>query len=142
MYRGKKVIEQTPGRQEQTSPSNLLAKERNREAAERTLLAWIRTSLSLISFGFAIYKIVQAFSEAGAQRHPMTVLLGLCFILLGIFAVGGATIQHFKILKELHLEDDPYRPKQPLGLFVAAALTGIGLLALITVLVEFFVLKK
>ena len=29
--------------------ANELAKERNRAAAERTLMAWIRTSLSLIS---------------------------------------------------------------------------------------------
>ena len=32
--------------------ANELAKERNREAAERTLMAWIRTALSLIGFGF------------------------------------------------------------------------------------------
>ncbi|MFM7169470.1 MAG: YidH family protein, partial [Cyanobium sp.] len=40
--------------------TNELAKERNREAAERTLMAWIRTSLSLISFGFGVDKIIGA----------------------------------------------------------------------------------
>ncbi|MFN9624229.1 MAG: YidH family protein, partial [Cyanobacteriota bacterium] len=34
--------------------TNELAKERNRDAAERTLMAGIRTSLSLISFGFGV----------------------------------------------------------------------------------------
>ncbi|MEI8250374.1 MAG: DUF202 domain-containing protein, partial [Synechococcus sp. ELA057] len=37
-----------------------LARQRNRDAAERTLMAWIRTCLSLISFGFGLDKIVAA----------------------------------------------------------------------------------
>ena len=37
--------------------ANELARERNREAAERTLMAWIRTALSLIGFGFGIGKL-------------------------------------------------------------------------------------
>ena len=38
------------------SQTNQLAKERSREAADRTLMAWIRTAISLIGFGFAIAK--------------------------------------------------------------------------------------
>jgi len=38
------------------SLTNELAKERSREASDRTLMAWIRTSISMISFGFAIAK--------------------------------------------------------------------------------------
>jgi putative membrane protein len=37
-----------------TKMRNELAKERTRESADRTLNAWIRTSASLIGFGFAI----------------------------------------------------------------------------------------
>ena len=40
--------------------ANELARERNREAADRTLLAWIRTSLAMISLGFAIERLGQA----------------------------------------------------------------------------------
>ncbi|WRH67064.1 MAG: DUF202 domain-containing protein [Planktothrix sp. GU0601_MAG3] len=36
-----------------------LAKYRSRAAADRTLMAWIRTSLSLIGFGFGIPTIVR-----------------------------------------------------------------------------------
>ncbi len=34
------------------SIANELARDRNRAAADRTLMAWIRTALSLIAFGF------------------------------------------------------------------------------------------
>ena len=42
--------------QPSTNTSTELARERSREAADRTIMAWIRTSLSLISFGFGIGK--------------------------------------------------------------------------------------
>ena len=40
--------------------STQLARERNSAAADRTLMAWIRTSLSLIGFGFGIGIISRA----------------------------------------------------------------------------------
>ena len=46
-----------------------LARERNRVAAERTLMAWIRTSLSLISFGFGLDKIIAAI-RSNASPEP------------------------------------------------------------------------
>lgn len=45
-----------------------LARRRNRDAAERTLMAWIRTCLSLIGFGFGLDKIVAAISSRNLQR--------------------------------------------------------------------------
>ena len=42
---------------------DMLALDRNKLAAERTLMAWVRTSLSMISFGFTIYKFLQAIDE-------------------------------------------------------------------------------
>ena len=32
-------------------------------AADRTLMSWTHTSLSLLSFGFTIFKILQAFQD-------------------------------------------------------------------------------
>lgn len=130
------------GKQANANISNLLAKERTREAAERTILAWVRTSLSLISFGFGIYKIVQALSPPHMHHHhPMTVIFALSFIVLGIFSMFAATVQHIQLIGRLELDDDPYKPKRPLGSFVGVALTLIGLFALISVIVELFILK-
>jgi putative membrane protein len=50
-------------------------------AADRTLMAWIRTSLSMLSFGFTIYKFLDALAEQGqlaASRSPQRVGLALC----------------------------------------------------------------
>jgi inner membrane protein YidH len=40
------------------SESTLLAVDRTRLAHERTLMAWVRTATSMISFGFTIAKLV------------------------------------------------------------------------------------
>ncbi|HMM77753.1 MAG TPA: DUF202 domain-containing protein [Gammaproteobacteria bacterium] len=34
-------------------------------AADRTSMAWTRTSLSLLGFGFTIYKVFQTLQESG-----------------------------------------------------------------------------
>lgn len=43
--------------------STILAVDRTRLAHDRTLMAWVRTSASLISFGFTIYKFFQYLHE-------------------------------------------------------------------------------
>jgi len=35
-------------------------------AADRSLMAWVRTGLSMISFGFTVYKLLQAAQANGA----------------------------------------------------------------------------
>ena len=51
------------------SPINdSLTRERNREAADRTLLAWIWTTLTLIGFGFVAGKFTQYMESAFILR--------------------------------------------------------------------------
>ncbi|MFZ2448771.1 MAG: DUF202 domain-containing protein [Syntrophobacteraceae bacterium] len=122
--------------------TNILAKERNREAAERTLLAWLRTCLSFISFGFGIYKIVQTLTGEGSQQHYATFILALFFILLGSFAMIAATAQHIRTIRILNEEPNPYMPKSSLAVAVSLALILIGLFASVAVTVEFFIQQK
>ena len=77
--------------------TNELAKERNRAAAERTMMAWIRTCLSLISFGFGLDKIINAINRSRfdtSDHAGLNVrLVAIGFVLRGVVAMAAATRQ-------------------------------------------------
>jgi putative membrane protein len=120
--------------------SNELAKERTREAADRTLMAWIRTCLSLIGFGFGIAKLRDILVEAGLHRGPehihSTLIFGLSFISLGIFGLLAAVVQHWRILQHLKFDNFQYTGFRPLVMIAAIILLLIGLFAFISILLR------
>ena len=63
----------TGGNDTRPKQTNELAKERTRESADRTLNAWIRTSISLIGFGFAIAKSYE-YVETGYEGWTGKIL--------------------------------------------------------------------
>ncbi len=85
--------------------SDNLAVGRTRMAAERTLMGWIRTALSLISFGFTIFKFLESIAQRDlAQqvlRHDSPRTVGLTLIGIGIFALVSACLQHWKYTRAL-----------------------------------------
>jgi uncharacterized membrane protein YidH (DUF202 family) len=73
-----------------TKFANELARERNREAAERTLMAWIRTALSLIGFGFGIAKLDEYLHGGGLHTQfdiPHSTLILVRALLSWVFSV-------------------------------------------------------
>src|SRR6201996_5774232 len=94
--------------------STSLAVDRTRLAHERTLMAWIRTATSLISFGFTIYKFFQVLREQNATAHPEHLIgshgFALLMIIVGLVALLLATIQHRRDMQTLrtHYPEFPY----------------------------------
>jgi uncharacterized membrane protein YidH (DUF202 family) len=112
-----------------------LAKERSREAADRTLMAWIRTALSMIGFGFGIAKFYDYLEMAELRQalDPIhsTLLIGGGFIALGVFGLGAAVVQHLRILRRLAQENFAYTHTRQLPTIMAGMLLIIGVLALV-----------
>lgn len=75
-------------------------------AAERTLLAWNRTSLALMAFGFVIERF-GLFVSILLPKHNMPMQrglsfwTGLIFVLLGAFVAAYSTLQYRKVISTL-----------------------------------------
>ena len=115
--------------------STELARERSREAADRTLMAWVRTSLSLIGFGFGFGKLHGYLQTAGLRQKidPIhsTLIFGASFITLGIFGVFAAIFQHWGVLRRLEGGQFVYAPSWPMERITAVLLFVIGLFGLL-----------
>jgi putative membrane protein len=121
------------------NPATELAKERNRAAEERTLMAWIRTALALIGFGFGIDRIVATIYQAVGQTFnplQLTRILGLSFVALGTFAMLVAALNHRHQLQRIQRNDLVYRSRQSPSLIVAYILTVLGSIAFVGILVS------
>jgi putative membrane protein len=119
-------------------PADVMATERTRMAADRTLMAWTRTSLSMIGFGFTIFKFLESMqsreSVAQTMRPHSPRAAGLTLIGIGVFALVVACIQHWRYVGKLK-SDQPYRPWD-LGLVVAAMIACLGLAMFVSIILR------
>jgi putative membrane protein len=74
----------------------MLALVRTRFAAERTLMSWIRTSVSMYTFGFSISKFFRYLErqQEGTQFSDGPYRLGIALICVGILVLVPAIVQH------------------------------------------------
>ena len=105
-------------------------------AAERTLLAWNRTSLALIAFGFLVERtgmLPRMISPAHAnpQQELVAFWLGAAFIVLGIFAAVLSMIQYVSALRTLNPAEVPSGYRTKWGVLVNGMVAVLGLILVI-----------
>lgn len=117
-----------------------LAKERNRQAAERTLTAWIGSSLLLLEFGIVFEEIPLALQQSLPQNDValnlrLSYLIGLGTIAAGIILLIPMAIAHTLTIQSLEQEKYLVKSGNPLYLLiVVSAVILLGLIALINLI--------
>lgn len=106
-------------------------------AAERTLLAWLRTGLTIIGLGFVISRFGLFIQLLGVQAPPLSVnsnasisaVLGICFVVIGSTLIATSAIQHKRFVSTLTLTQLPpvYSNKLAYSMSMLIAFLGIAL---------------
>ncbi|MDD5461346.1 MAG: DUF202 domain-containing protein [Methylococcales bacterium] len=109
-------------------------------AAERTLLAWNRTSLSLIAFGFVVERaglLIQAITplRAHVSQVSLSFWMGLLFIGLGSFTSAYSARQYSIVLRALSPAEFPPDYSAKWGLAVNGIVAVLGVLLIIVLII-------
>ncbi len=112
--------------------SNEMAVDRTWLAHERTLMAWVRTSTSMISFGFTIYKFFEF--EENKNTAARTGLLSprdfaMTMVSIGLVSLLGATIGHRRSVRGMRAQLQGRRSLAELVAFMVAVFGILILLA-------------
>ena len=106
-------------------------------AAERTLLAWLRTGLTIIAIGFLVSRFglflqlfsTQATNLAYRANLSTSAVLGVAFVVIGSLTILSAAIQHRRFVSTLSETSLPskYSSKLAVALSISIAVLGIVL---------------
>lgn len=105
-------------------------------AAERTLLAWLRTGLTMIAIGvvmarFSLFVLVMG-AQPGVVLPPggihASALFGIGFVVVGSLSIIGAVVQHHRFVATLAACDLPARYSRIYAVAMSLSLAGLGLL--------------
>ena len=109
-------------------------------AAERTLLAWVRTGLTIMAFGFVVARFglflrllaVQSGAKptiAFGPSHDLANIVGIIMVLIGVACMVLGAIQHKSYVSTLPPEDVPrtHNAIYPISLSIVLAALGVML---------------
>ena len=108
-------------------------------AAERTLLAWVRTALGLVGLGFVVARfglfLTLVRPDVDHPSHPWSAAVGVALAVLGAGAAAVASWQHWRFCATLAAHERParYRTEPALWLGFGAAVAGVVLAVVIAV---------
>jgi putative membrane protein len=107
-------------------------------AAERTLLAWIRTGLAMMGFGFVVARFGLFLQEIAATHlgkdlpsppaHHIrfSLVSGTILVALGVLTCAFAGVQHIRFLRRFQ-RGEPWQPNAAsLAIVIAFLLAAVG----------------
>lgn len=107
-------------------------------AAERTLLAWLRTGLAIVAIGFLVARF-GLFIQLLAMQTPLQAAhgtsssaswsagLGIAFVLVGSLAIAIAAVQHGRFVATLTGPDLPPAYSRHIAVVLSFAVAALGL---------------
>lgn len=111
-------------------------------AAERTLLAWIRTGLAMMGFGFVVARfglflkeLSMARNVAAPQHYGVSLWFGTALIVVGVAVNGSAGWRHIHLIRELN-QGQPTDSRSGLHAFSIAILVALVGLAMAVYLIS------
>jgi len=113
-----------------------MVKHYNDHAAhERTFLAWVRTSIAVMAFGFVIERFDLFLKYAAPAAAQLQIaphggvfanLAGLAFIVLGIAIIAIAGWRFVRTARDIDREDEVAAPGERFDLMLAGMLGLLG----------------
>lgn len=106
-------------------------------AAERTLLAWVRSGIAVMALGFVVAKfglflsLLSASNSANSALHSSNSIskyFGVTLVIIGVVITLGAELNHHLYVKTLPPEDVPKLAISWLGNLLTVSIGLVGLL--------------
>lgn len=121
--------------------STKVDKTRDHLANERTFLAWIRTSISIIVFGFVVAKfgitlreflLIQHYDYAGKESSA-SLSIGVGFMFMGIILALLALVRYQKTMHRIEVEQ--FKPSKAVIVFLGVVTAIFGAILAIYLIV-------
>lgn len=103
-------------------------------AAERTLLAWLRTGLTIIALGFVVSRFGLFVRLLAAQSQPpsptayssLSASLGVAFVIVGTLAIVASAVQHQRFVSTLPQSDLPPAYSRAFAIVLSLLVAALG----------------